>query len=104
MLQRRFHMEWLLDVPPQAFEPPPKVDSAVVRLIPKAPGSCPALDEQRFAEIVGAAFSQRRKTLRNTLGKLIGEEAFIATGIDPGLRAENLGVADFEKLVKYACP
>jgi 16S rRNA (adenine1518-N6/adenine1519-N6)-dimethyltransferase len=102
MLQRRFHMEWLLDVPPQAFDPPPRVDSAVVRLIPKAPGSYPELDEKRFAEIVAAAFSQRRKTLRNTLGKVIGEEAFGATGIDPSLRAENLGVAEFEKLANYA--
>lgn len=102
MLQRRLHMEWLLDVPPQAFDPPPKVDSAVVRLIPKLPGTYPELDERRFAEIVAAAFSQRRKTLRNTLGKLIGEEAFRATGIDPGLRAENLGVAEFEKLTLYA--
>lgn len=101
MLQRRFHMEWLLDVPPTAFDPPPKVDSAVVRLIPRAAGSYPVLDEKRFAKIVAAAFSQRRKTLRNTLGKLLGEEAFQATGIDAGLRAENLGVAEFEKLAKY---
>lgn len=101
MLQRRFHLEWLLDVPPAAFDPPPKVDSAVVRLIPKAPGSYPALDEKRFAEIVAAAFSQRRKTLRNTLGKLIGEDAFRACGIDSGLRAENLGVAEFEQLAGY---
>jgi len=102
MLQRRFHMEWLLDVPPDAFDPPPKVDSAVVRLIPKARGSYPELDEKRFAEIVAAAFSQRRKTLRNTLGKLIGEEAFRATGIDPGLRAENLGVMEFENLARHS--
>jgi 16S rRNA (adenine1518-N6/adenine1519-N6)-dimethyltransferase len=102
MLQRRFHMEWLLDVPPEAFDPPPKVDSAVVRLIPKALGTYPELDEQRFAEIVAAAFSQRRKTLRNTLGKLIGEEAFSASGIDPGLRAENLGVVEFERLTLLA--
>jgi 16S rRNA (adenine1518-N6/adenine1519-N6)-dimethyltransferase len=98
MLQRRFHMESLFDVPPTAFDPPPKVDSAIVRMIPKKPGEYPELNEQRFAEIVASAFSQRRKTLRNTLGKLIGEAAFIATGIDPGLRAENLSVSDFEKL------
>lgn len=104
MLQRRFHMEWLLDVPPEAFDPPPKVDSAVVRLVPKAAGSYPELDELRFKEIVAAAFSQRRKTLRNTLGKLIGEEAFGTTGISPGLRAENLGVADFEKLAMVRRP
>lgn len=101
MLQRRLHMEWLFDVPPGAFDPPPRVDSAVVRLIPKAPGSYPALDENRFAQIVAAAFSQRRKTLRNTLGKVIGEEALRMSGIDPGLRAENLGVAEFEKLALY---
>lgn len=98
MLQRRFHMESLFDVPPEAFDPPPKVDSAVVRMIPKAPDSYPELDEDYFAEIVTAAFSQRRKTLRNTLGKMIGEEAFNEAGINPGLRAENLGVSDFEKL------
>ena len=60
------------------------------------------LDEKRFVEIVAAAFSQRRKTLRNTLGKLLGEQAFAETGIDSGLRAENLGVAEFEKLALYA--
>lgn len=99
MLQRRFHMESLFDVPPEAFDPPPKVESAIVRMIPKAAGSYPALDEKRFEEIVTAAFSQRRKTLRNTLGKVVGENAFAQAGIDPGLRAENLSVGDFEKLV-----
>ncbi|NWG39088.1 MAG: 16S rRNA (adenine(1518)-N(6)/adenine(1519)-N(6))-dimethyltransferase RsmA [Hydrogenophilaceae bacterium] len=100
MLQRRFHMEALFDVPPEAFDPPPKVESAIVRMIPKKTGEYAELDEQRFAEIVTAAFSQRRKTLRNTLGKLLGEEAFTAAGIDPGLRAENLAVGDFEKLTR----
>lgn len=99
MLQRRFHMESLFDVPPEAFEPPPKVDSAIVRMIPKLAGSYPRLDEQHFADIVAAAFSQRRKTLRNTLGKVVGEDAFIAVGVNPGLRAENLSVEDFERLV-----
>ena len=98
MLQRSFYMESLFDVPPDAFDPPPKVDSAIVRMIPKPPGSYPILDESHFAEMVAAAFSQRRKTLRNTLGKMIGEEAFGVAGINPGLRAENLGVSDYEKL------
>ena len=102
MLQRRLRMEWLLDVPPTAFDPPPRVDSAVVRLIPKEPGSYPELDDERFAQIVAAAFSQRRKTLRNALGKLIGEEIFISAGIDSGLRAENLGVEEFEKLTVHS--
>jgi 16S rRNA (adenine1518-N6/adenine1519-N6)-dimethyltransferase len=101
MLQRRFFLESLFDVPPEAFDPPPKVDSAVVRLIPKPAGSYPQLDEAHFADVVAAAFSQRRKTLRNTLGKKLGDAAFAATGIDPGLRAENLGVADFERLAAF---
>ena len=98
MLQRRFHLEALFEVPPEAFDPPPKVDSAVVRLIPKSGSEIEVLDEKRFAGIVTAAFSQRRKTLRNTLGKLIGEAGLALAGIDPGLRAENLSVSDFEKL------
>jgi 16S rRNA (adenine1518-N6/adenine1519-N6)-dimethyltransferase len=98
MLQRRFHMEALFDVPPEAFDPSPKVESAIVRMIPKKAGEFPELDEQRFAKIVTAAFSQRRKTLRNTLGKVVGENAFAQAGIDPALRAENLSVGDFEKL------
>lgn len=98
MLQRRFHMEALFEVPPGAFDPPPKVESAVVRIIPKSPGSYPVLDERHFAGIVSAAFSQRRKTLRNTLGKTLGLDNFSKAGIDPGLRAENLSVSDYEKL------
>lgn len=98
MLQRRFHMETLFDVPPEAFDPPPRVDSAIVRMIPKKSGEYPVLDEQRFSEVVAAAFSQRRKTLKNTLGELIGIAPFEAVGISPKLRAENLSVEEFEKL------
>ena len=101
MLQRRFHMEWLLDVPPTAFDPPPKVESAVVRLIPKTAAEVPAVDEALFARVVTAAFSQRRKTLRNTLFGLMRPDDFAALGIDPGLRAEALGVADYEALAAY---
>lgn len=100
MLQRRFHLEWLLDVPPSAFEPPPKVDSAVVRLVPKTPDEIVELDEALFARVVTAAFSQRRKTLRNTLGSLVKPEDFAALGIDPGKRAENLAVADYEAITR----
>ena len=100
MLQRRFHLEWLLDVPPSAFNPPPKVDSAVVRLIPKTPDEIVELDEALFARVVTAAFSQRRKTLRNTLGSLVKPEDFAALGIDPGKRAENLAVADYEAITR----
>ncbi len=101
MLQRRFHLEWLLDVPPTAFDPPPKVDSAVVRMIPKTPAEIVPLDEALFARVVTTAFSQRRKTLRNTLGSLLTAADFAALGIDPGKRAENLAVADYEAITRH---
>ncbi|MFN3716502.1 MAG: 16S rRNA (adenine(1518)-N(6)/adenine(1519)-N(6))-dimethyltransferase RsmA [Thiobacillus sp.] len=100
MLQRRFHMEWLLDVPPAAFDPPPKVDSAVVRLIPKTPAEIVPLDDTLFARVVAAAFSQRRKTLRNTLGGVLKPEDFAALGIDAGLRAEALPLQDYERITR----
>ncbi|MCA1926372.1 MAG: 16S rRNA (adenine(1518)-N(6)/adenine(1519)-N(6))-dimethyltransferase RsmA [Thiobacillus sp.] len=100
MLQRRFHMEWLLDVPPAAFDPPPKVDSAVVRLIPKTPAEIAPLDETLFARVVAAAFSQRRKTLRNTLGGMLKPADFAALGIDAGLRAEALPLQDYERIAR----
>jgi 16S rRNA (adenine1518-N6/adenine1519-N6)-dimethyltransferase len=101
MLQRRFHMAWLLDVPPAAFDPPPKVDSAVVRLIPRTPAEIAPLDETLFARVVATAFSQRRKTLRNTLGGLLKPADFSALGIDAGLRAEALPLADFEAIARH---
>ena len=101
MLQRRFHLEWLLDVPPTAFDPPPKVDSAVVRLIPKTPAEITLLDEAMFVRVVAAAFSQRRKTLRNTLANLLKPGDFGRLEIDAGRRAENLAVVDYEKITRY---
>lgn len=101
MLQRRFHLQWLLDVPPTAFNPPPRVDSAVVRLIPRTADEIAPLDEELFARVVAAAFSQRRKTLRNTLGKLLQPGDFSALGIDSGKRAENLAVADYEAVTLH---
>ncbi len=101
MLQRRFHLEWLLDVPPTAFNPPPKVNSAVVRLIPKITAEITALDEALFARVVSTAFSQRRKTLRNTLSSIMSGAAFVQLEINPGQRAENLALADYEKITRY---
>ena len=101
MLQRRFHMAWLLDVPPAAFDPAPKVDSAVVRLIPKTSAEIAPLDEALFARVVATAFSQRRKTLRNTLGGLLKPADFSALDIDAGLRAEALPLADFEAIARH---
>lgn len=101
MLQRRFHLEWLLDVPPTAFNPPPKVNSAVVRLIPKKAAEILPLDDALFARIVLAAFSQRRKTLRNTLGNFLKAADFTILNIDAGLRAEALPVSAYEAITQH---
>lgn len=101
MLQRRFHLEALFDVPPEAFDPPPKVESAVVRMIPKSGSEIAAMDEKLFGEIVAAAFSMRRKTLRNTLANKLGLEEFAKLGIDSSLRAENLDVSAYEAITMH---
>ena len=95
MVQYRFGVDWLLDVPPTAFSPAPKVDSAVVRLIPLQPLPHIALDEKLFARIVATAFSQRRKTLRNSLSSVLTPKHLAAVGIKPGARAQELSVAQF---------
>ena len=101
MLQYSFIMENLLHVPPQAFSPPPRVESAVVRMLPWRERPFLAQDEALLARIVLAAFSMRRKTLRNTLHAYLGDEDFERLGIEPGLRAENIGVADFVRIANY---
>jgi 16S rRNA (adenine1518-N6/adenine1519-N6)-dimethyltransferase len=101
MLQYRFRMEKLLDVPPQSFRPAPKVDSAIVRMIPLPVAEIRVHNEKLYAAVVSTAFGQRRKTLRNTLRSYLHEADFAKLGIDPQLRAENLSVADFEKVTNY---
>ena len=101
MLQYRFLMEKLLDVPPESFRPAPKVDSAIVRMIPLPASEIIVRNEKLFAAIVRTAFGQRRKTLRNTLRGYLDEEDFEMLGIDAQLRAENLGVAEFAKVANY---
>ncbi len=98
MLQYRFVMDWLLDVPPECFSPAPKVDSAVVRLIPRPADELSARDEARFAAVVSAAFGQRRKMLRNNLKGILGDDGFAALGIAPTARAEELSVADYLRI------
>jgi 16S rRNA (adenine1518-N6/adenine1519-N6)-dimethyltransferase len=95
MLQYRFQMERLFDVPPGAFHPAPKVTSSIVRLVPLPAGTYDVHDETRFSRIVAAAFAQRRKTLRNTLRDFLDEADLRELGFDPGLRGERLSVADF---------
>ncbi len=101
MLQYRLHMQYLITVPPEAFEPPPKVESAFVRGVPYASLPYPAKDEALFAKVVLNAFGQRRKTLRNTLKGMLDDAGFAELGIDSQLRAENLGVADFVRIANY---
>ena len=103
MLQVRYYMEMVLDVPPGSFNPPPKVDSAVVRMIPwptaAGRGSpYPACDMAVLGEIVHAAFSQRRKVLRNTLSAYRERLDFDALGFDLGRRAEEVPVAEYVAL------
>ncbi len=98
MLQYRFDMERLFVVPPGAFVPAPKVDSAIVRMVPKPAAALGARDEALYGQVVTAAFSQRRKMLRNTLRDLIDESGLESLGIAPTARAETLGVADFVRI------
>jgi 16S rRNA (adenine1518-N6/adenine1519-N6)-dimethyltransferase len=98
MLQYRFDMEKLIDVPPESFEPAPKVNSAVVRLMPFTTLPHPAHDEATLAEVVARAFGQRRKTLRNTLKGMVTAEQLAQLGINAGARAQELAVADFVRI------
>jgi 16S rRNA (adenine1518-N6/adenine1519-N6)-dimethyltransferase len=101
MLQYRYFVDHLFDVPGGAFNPPPKVTSAFVRLAPLLPLPWPAQDERIFATIVTSAFATRRKTLRNALKPHLDAADFAALGIDPMLRAENLPVQDFARIANH---
>ena len=92
-------MEVLFDVPPGAFNPPPRVDSSVIRLAPRASEES-GLDRTVFSRLVSSAFAQRRKTLKNTLDGLVTAEQFEAADIAPSLRAEALSLQDFTRLAR----
>ena len=103
MLQYRYRMQKMFDVPPGAFTPAPKVTSSIVRMVPKKVDELLPVDLEdleRFAVIVAAAFNQRRKTLRNALAKLLTEEDIKKAGVDPALRAEALDVEAFVRLAR----
>jgi len=95
MLQWRYAIENILDVPPEAFDPPPRVESAVVRMQPLA--EVPALDAALLGELVTVAFSQRRKLLRHTLGRWLEQRGF-AGAFDVQRRAEEVPVAEYQQL------
>jgi 16S rRNA (adenine1518-N6/adenine1519-N6)-dimethyltransferase len=103
MLQYHFDTEKVLDVPAQAFHPVPKVESAVIRMLPRRDGTRRATDEGLLAQTVALAFSQRRKTLRNTLGSVLSAADFKALDIDPQARAQTLGVEQFVNIANYRC-
>ena len=97
MLQWRYAMENVLFVPPESFDPPPRVNSAVVRMVPRA--DFETVDVNRLSEVVRVAFSQRRKLLRHSLGKWLEEKAFSGT-FDVQRRAEEVPVAEYIALVQ----
>ena len=97
MLQWRYAMENVLFVPPESFDPPPRVDSAVVRMVPLA--QPPQIDLRLYGELVQTAFSQRRKILRNTLGKWLEARDF-AGDFDLQRRAEEVPVAEYVALAQ----
>lgn len=101
MLQALCRVQPLFDVPPGAFRPPPKVDSAVVRLIPKPPGQVGIADFALFEAVVRDAFGQRRKTLRNAVQQLCSGDDIVAAGLRPDARAEQLEVAQFIALANH---
>jgi 16S rRNA (adenine1518-N6/adenine1519-N6)-dimethyltransferase len=94
----------VLEVPPGAFVPPPKVDSAVVRLIPHDAPPVAVNDVADLARVTAEAFNQRRKTIRNSLKNSISSDALEALGIRPDLRAENLSLADFALIANNIQP
>jgi 16S rRNA (adenine1518-N6/adenine1519-N6)-dimethyltransferase len=98
MMQYYCLPELLFDVPPESFDPVPQVMSAIVRLVPHKQPPVVVNDLAKLNRVVTQAFSQRRKTLRNSLKKLIEEADIEALGIDPAMRAENISLAEFASL------
>lgn len=95
MLQYYCAADCLFMVPPESFDPPPKVDSAILRLVPHRQPPVKVDDVATLGAVVTQAFSQRRKTLRNSLGSMVNEQQLAALAIDPQLRAEALSLEQF---------
>jgi len=95
MMQYFCETESLFDVPPESFDPAPKVTSAIVRLVPHHRPPVDVGNLKNFAQLVTQAFSQRRKTIRNALRDWLSEAKISSLGIDPGLRAEALDLQQF---------
>lgn len=95
MVQYHCRVEPLFEVPPESFNPPPKVDSAIVRLVPHQQKPITTRDPDMLRQVVTQAFSMRRKTLRNALKNLAGEEQLEAAGVSPGKRPEQISLGDY---------
>jgi len=104
MMQYRFESEAVIEVGPQSFRPAPKVESSVVRMIPRPAAALTARDVGVLSRVVQAAFGQRRKMLRNTLRPYFEPDQLIALGVDPRARAEDLAVEDFVRLANATGP
>ncbi len=100
MMARNFSIESVFDVEPDAFSPPPQVRSSMIVMYPKTVQSRDPICERVFSELVRLAFGNRRKTLRNSLGSLVGETVFQKAGVDPNLRAQNLSVKHYIELAR----
>jgi 16S rRNA (adenine1518-N6/adenine1519-N6)-dimethyltransferase len=100
MMQYFCESEYLFDVPPGCFSPPPRVDSAVIRLRPHKTLPVVVDDLNELERLVSTAFNQRRKTISNSLKNLIDRSTITSLGIDPSARAENLTLNDFVKLTQ----
>jgi 16S rRNA (adenine1518-N6/adenine1519-N6)-dimethyltransferase len=98
MLGCYFDIEALFDVDRQAFDPPPDVTSAIVRLTPLPEGTYDVRDAAKLSKLVATAFSQRRKTVRNALKKVADEALLESVGIDPSLRPEAIAIAEYVRL------
>jgi 16S rRNA (adenine1518-N6/adenine1519-N6)-dimethyltransferase len=101
MLQYHCEVEHLFNVPPEAFDPPPKVDSAVVKLIPYRASPYDVVDVSELERIVASSFAMRRKTLTNNLKELISATQLEQLGIDGGRRPEQISVAEYVQLAKF---
>ncbi len=102
MMQYFCDTEWLFDVPPESFDPIPQVMSAIVRLTPHLQPPVKIEDLRHFSQLVTQAFSQRRKTIRNSLKNFIAEQVIMDLGIDANLRAESISLAEFALLSRHS--
>ncbi len=102
MIQYHCRADFLFEVPPESFNPPPKVTSAIVKLSPHSTPPFPASSLEMLNAVVSKAFSQRRKTIRNSLRDFLSEQQLSDLDINPGLRAESLSLQEFVSISNHA--